>query len=60
MEESGDLGVLEQQSGNQNIKRLLLKKTRHLKLINLVFSMYGKMEGSEFIVTVPLICNSAI
>ena len=64
MEEPGYVGVLQQKPGSRNIKGLVLikenqkikkkeeerKKTRHLKLMNLVsFSMYGKMQESGLI-----------
>ena len=35
--EPGCIGVLPQNPGSWNIKRLWLKKTKHLKLMNLVF-----------------------
>ena len=35
-----------------------LKKIRHLKLRNLVFSMYGKMQESGLTEVIPLMCTS--
>ena len=52
-EEAGYIEVffffLQQKPGSQNIKILLLIKKTHLKLMNLVISMYRKMKESGFI-----------
>ena len=63
-EEPRYIGVLQGRPGSRNIKRLLLKKTRYIGLINLAFSMYGRCKSlgslKLFLWYTPLLSRASI